>query len=96
MRRLGDFGIQHYWTSHHPWVVPEPMTLEPCETFSKEDVDEYAAALARISKEAYDNPEFVKGAPYNCAAHKVKNPAELDDPNKWALTWKAYLRKQTN
>jgi len=94
MRRLGDFGIQHYWTSHHPWVVPEPMTLEPCETFSKEDLDEYAAALAQISKEAYENPEFVKAAPYNCAAHKNKNPAELDDPNKWALTWKAYLRKQ--
>lgn len=93
MRRLGDFGIQHYWTSHHPWVVPEPMTLEPCETFSKEDLDEYAAALAQISKEAYDNAEFVKAAPYKCAAHKVKNPKELDDPNKWALTWKAYLRK---
>jgi glycine dehydrogenase subunit 2 len=93
MRRLGDFGIQHYWTSHHPWVVPEPFTLEPCETFSKEDLDEYAAVLAQISKEAYDNPEFVKAGPYKCAAHKIKNPKELDDPNKWALTWKAYLRK---
>jgi glycine dehydrogenase subunit 2 len=94
MRRLGDFGIEHYWTSHHPWVVPQPFTLEPCETYSKDDLDEYAAVLAKISKEAYENREFVKGAPYKCAAHKIKNPAELDDPNKWATTWRAYLRKR--
>ena len=45
LRRVGDFGLQHYWSSHHPWVVPEPMTIEPCETFSKEDLEEYSAVL---------------------------------------------------
>ena len=25
--RAADFGL-HYWTSHHPFVVPEPLTLE--------------------------------------------------------------------
>ena len=74
MRRLGDFGIQHYWTSHHPWVVPEPFTLEPCETFSKEDLDEYAAALAQISKEAYDNPEFVKAGPIQVCSTQSQEP----------------------
>jgi glycine dehydrogenase subunit 2 len=29
--RAADFGV-HYWTSHHPWVVPEPCTLEPTES----------------------------------------------------------------
>jgi glycine dehydrogenase subunit 2 len=93
MRRLGDFGIEHYWTSHHPWVVPEPFTLEPCETFSKDDLDEYAAVFARMAKEAYDDPEFVKQAPYRCAAHKNKDPREFDDPGRWATTWKAYQKK---
>ncbi len=32
--RAADFGI-HYWTSHHPFVVPEPMTLEPTESYSR-------------------------------------------------------------
>jgi glycine dehydrogenase subunit 2 len=36
--RAADFGI-HYWTSHHPFVVPEPCTLEPTESFSKDDLD---------------------------------------------------------
>jgi glycine dehydrogenase subunit 2 len=94
MRRLGDFGIVHYWTSHHPWVVPEPFTLEPCETFSKDDLDEYAAVFAQMSKEAYENPDFTKNAPYKCAVHKNKNPQEFDDPEKWATTWKAYQKKK--
>jgi glycine dehydrogenase subunit 2 len=93
LRRVGDFGIQHYWSSHHPWVVPEPMTLEPCETYRKEDLDEYALVLKKIRDEAYENPEFVKNAPYKCAAHKRADEASLDDPTKWATTWKAYLKK---
>ena len=80
LRRLGDFGLQHYWSSHHPWIVPEPMTLEPCETFAREELDEYAAVLGRISDEAYADPEFVKGAPYRCAAHKRDDEPSLNDP----------------
>ena len=49
LRRVGDFGLQHYWSSHHPWVVPEPMTIEPCETFSKEDLEEYSEVLRTIA-----------------------------------------------
>lgn len=93
MRRIGDYGIQHYWTSHHPWVVPEPFTLEPCETYSKVDLDEYAAVLAKIAEEARENPELVKTAPHKCASHLLAKPEELDDPDKWAATWRAYLRK---
>ena len=43
--RVADYGT-HYWTSHHPYVVPEPMTLEPTESYSMADLDEYAAILA--------------------------------------------------
>lgn len=96
MRRIADFGIQHYWTSHHPWVVPEPFTLEPCETYSKADLDEYAAVLARIAEEARKDPEFVKASPHKCASHKRARPEELDDPEKWAVTWRAYLKKHKN
>lgn len=93
MRRIGDYGIQHYWTSHHPWVVPEPFTLEPCETYSKTDLDEYAAVLERIAEEARENPELVKTAPHKCASHVLSKPEELDDPDKWAATWRMYLKK---
>lgn len=92
-RRMADFGVQPYFTSHHPWIVPEPFTPEPCETYSKEDCEYWAAVLRQISQEAHTNPEIVKTAPHNSVIHKI-NTAALDDPKHWAMTWRAYLKKK--
>jgi glycine dehydrogenase subunit 2 len=89
--RVADFGT-HYWTSHHPFVVPEPMTLEPTESYSREDLDEYVAILKHIAREAYTHPEVIKNAPHNSTVHKTEHEL-LDDPDTWAVTWRAYLRK---
>ncbi len=89
--RAADFGI-HYWTSHHPWIVPDPCTLEPTESYSKEDLDEYIQILKHVSNEAYTNPEIVKTAPHNSTIHKIDH-GPLDDPSQWAITWRAYIRK---
>jgi glycine dehydrogenase subunit 2 len=89
--RAADFGV-HYWTSHHPFIVPEPCTLEPTESYSRDELDEYAAILAHVAEEARTNPELVKTAPHNSAIHTIDH-APLDDPNQWAMTWRAYRRK---
>lgn len=89
--RMFDYGF-HYWTSHHPYIVPQPFTLEPTESYSKKDLDEYVDALKEISEEAYNNPEIVKSAPHNSTVHKIL-PEDLDKPDKWAITWRAYLKK---
>jgi glycine dehydrogenase subunit 2 len=89
--RVADFGM-HYWTSHHPFVVPEPMTLEPTESYSREELDEYAAVLGQISDEAYADPAVVKTAPHHSTVHRTRQEA-FDDPDEWAITWRAYLRK---
>jgi len=91
-RRMADF-VTHYWTSHHPFLVPEPCTIEPPESYSKQDLDEYVAAIRQVSDEAYTSPEFVKAAPHNSTIHRVKEEA-LDDPEKWAVTWRSYQRKE--
>lgn len=91
-RRMVDFGVQTYFRSHHPWVVPEPFTLEPVETYSKADIDEYIAIIRQISHEAYTNPEFVKNAPHNSTISKI-DPEPLNDINKLAVTWRAYRKK---
>jgi glycine dehydrogenase subunit 2 len=93
MRRMADYGLQHYWMSHHPWIVPQPFTLEPCESYSKDDLDEYAAVLRQISKEAYENPELVKTAPHHQVVHKVPEPS-IDEPERIAVTWRQYLKKK--
>ncbi|NUP50275.1 MAG: aminomethyl-transferring glycine dehydrogenase subunit GcvPB [Catenulispora sp.] len=89
--RVSDFGT-HYWTSHHPYLVPEPMTLEPTESYSQADLDEYAAILAEVAREAYEDPETVRTAPHNGPIHQMKGES-LDDPGTWAVTWRAYQRK---
>ena len=92
--RAADYGV-HYWTSHHPFIVPEPCTLEPTESFSRADLDEYAAILAQVAEEARQDPELVRTAPHNSTVHSIDRlgAAHLDDPEKWAVTWRAYRRK---
>lgn len=89
--RMADFGF-HLWSSHHPFIVPEPFTIEPTESYSKAELDEYIAALERVSDEAYENPEIVKTAPHASVTHRPGHDT-LDDPDKWAVTWRSYLKK---
>lgn len=90
-RRMMDFGL-HYWTSHHPYYVPEPITLEPTETPSKADLDIYINTLNHVLNEAYEDPEFVKSAPHRSVCHQLKEEV-LDDPENWVITWRTYKRK---
>jgi len=89
--RMADFGF-HLWSSHHPFVVPEPFTIEPTESYSKAELDEYLEGLKQVVEEAYNDPEKVKTAPHNSVVHKI-DESTLDDPEKWAVTWRAYLKK---
>ncbi len=89
--RMADFGT-HYWTSHHPFVVPEPMTLEPTESYSRADLDEYAAMLRTVAGEAYSTPDVVRSAPHRSTIHQIDH-SWFEDPDRWAITWRAYRRK---
>ena len=89
--RMADFGT-HYWTGHHPFVVPEPMTLEPTESYSRADLDEYVAMLRAVTAEARDDPETVRTAPHRSTIHRIE-PSWFNDPDRWAVTWRAYRRK---
>jgi glycine dehydrogenase subunit 2 len=91
--RMTDFGIDAYWLSHDPWLIPEPFTPETGETYPKEDIDYWAAVLKQISDEAYSDPELVKTAPHNQAIHKIDAEA-VNDSQKQAMTWRAYLKKR--
>ncbi|NDV08871.1 aminotransferase class V-fold PLP-dependent enzyme [Rhodococcus sp. IEGM 248] len=89
--RMTDFGIDAMWTSHEPWLIPEPFTPEAGEMYGKESLDRWIAVLAQISDEAYSNPNIVKSAPHNQAIHRLK-PGFTDDPSTRAMTWRAFQR----
>jgi glycine dehydrogenase subunit 2 len=90
--RMVDYGVDAFWLSHEPWIVPQPFTPEAGEMWSKEDIDTWIAVLARVCEEARTDPDLVRTAPHNQAIHQL-DPAPLDDPKRWAMTWRAHLRK---
>lgn len=92
-RRTADFGVAGYFPSHHPWTVAEPMTLEPTESPSKAELDDYVEILRTVIDEAHRDPDRVRRAPERCTTHRIDESA-LDDPARWALTWRAYVRKR--
>ncbi len=91
--RMVDFGVDAFWLSHEPWLVPEPFTPEAGELWSKEDIDYWIDVLAQVIEEAYSNPQLVKTAPHNQAIHRVDSSG-ADDPDRWATTWRAHMHKQ--
>jgi glycine dehydrogenase subunit 2 len=91
-RRTADFGVASYFASHEPWIGPEPMTLEPSESYSRADLDEYAEIIGTVAREAYETPETVLSSPHRSTVHKLDSEPH-DDPERWALTWRAYQRK---
>ena len=91
--RMADYGIDPWWMSHEPWIVAEPFTPEAGELWSKEDIDLWIDVVAKIAEEARENPELVKTAPHNQPIAQVKGEA-FEDPALWAMTWRAWMRKQ--
>ena len=70
--RVMDFGLEEAFLSHHPYIVPEPLTLEPCESCSRDDIDEYVGVYTEMCREAYEEPELLRNAPHNCAIHSLQ------------------------
>lgn len=94
--RVLDFGIPDYWLTHPPYLVPEPMTLEPVESYSKEDCDEYIAVLKECSREAYENPElYAKTPPFNTACH-MPLAGEVEKPEDMAVSWRLYKKNMAH
>ncbi len=91
-RRIIDYGLQTYFTSHHPWIIPEPFTPEPPESYSKDDLDEYAAVMKQVALEARSDPEMVNSSPHRSAISQI-DLEPLVDMEKFACTWRAYKKK---
>lgn len=62
-KRLLDYGF-HAPTTYFPLLVPECLLLEPTETESKQTLDQFADAMAKILEEANEQPDLLKSAPH--------------------------------
>jgi glycine dehydrogenase subunit 2 len=91
LERITDFGLQKFWLSHHPITVPEPMTPEPTETNSVQELEEWAAAWRQMVREAHETPEVIRTAPHNGVTTKLDR-SYLQQEQLTYLTWRQWRR----
>ena len=78
-KRLLDFGF-HPPTVYFPLLVEEALMVEPTETETRETLDAFADAIAAILREAGEDPEIAKGAPYTTPVRRIDEVAAARRP----------------
>ena len=79
VKRLMDYGY-HPPTIYFPLVVPGAIMIEPTESESKEDIDQFIEALKSIAAEAEKNPELLLEAPKKCRRRRLDETAAARKP----------------
>ena len=74
--RMADYGVDPWWMSHEPWVVPEPFTPEAGEMYGKEDLDYWIAVVERIVRGGAPRPRAGQDRP--------TPPADRPDRRRWS------------
>lgn len=82
-KRLIDFGI-HAPTIYFPLVVQEAIMIEPTETESIEELDNFIKIMRQVAHEVVSNPELVNSAPHNTPVGRVDETTAARNPN---LCW---------
>ena len=78
-KRLLDFGF-HPPTVYFPLLVDEALMVEPTETETKETLDRFADVVAEILKEAREDPEIARNAPYSTPVRRLDEAGAARHP----------------
>src|ERR1700759_4667394 len=69
-KRLLDYGV-HPPTVYFPLIVDEALLVEPTETETRETPDRFADVIAEVLREAGDDPEVARNAPYTTPVRRL-------------------------
>jgi glycine dehydrogenase subunit 2 len=83
-KRLIDYGF-HPYTTAFPLIVPGALMIEPTESESKKECDQFIDAMLAIAREAETNPELVRTAPHSTRVGRLD---EVGAARKPVLRWK--------
>ncbi len=78
-KRLLDHGV-HPPTVYFPLIVDEALLIEPTETETKETLDHFAEVVTEILREAREDPEVARGAPYTTPVRRLDEAAAARRP----------------
>jgi glycine dehydrogenase subunit 2 len=78
-KRLIDYGF-HPPTIYFPLVVQGAIMIEPTESESRENIDQFIATMRAIHREAQTNPELLTGAPRNTKVRRLDETTAARKP----------------
>jgi glycine dehydrogenase subunit 2 len=78
-KRLLDHGV-HPPTVYFPLVVDEALMVEPTETETRETLDHFAEVVAEVLREAREDPEIARHAPYTTPVRRLDEAAAARNP----------------
>jgi glycine dehydrogenase subunit 2 len=78
-KRLLDHGY-HPPTVYFPLLVEEALLVEPTETETRETLDGFAEALGAILREAAEDPEIARNAPYTTPVRRLDEAGAARSP----------------
>ena len=78
-KRLLDHGF-HPPTVYFPLVVDEALLIEPTETETRETLDAFVEAIVAIVREAAEDPEIARNAPYTTPVRRLDEAGAAKRP----------------
>jgi glycine dehydrogenase subunit 2 len=78
-KRLLDHGV-HPPTVYFPLLVDEALLVEPTETETRETLDGFAATVAEVLREAKEDPEIARNAPYTTPVRRLDEAGAARNP----------------
>jgi glycine dehydrogenase subunit 2 len=90
-KRLIDYGF-HPYTVSFPLVVPGALMIEPTESESKEELDQFIDAMKAVAEETEESPEIVLEAPHNTRVSRMDETAAARKP---VLRWKPSPKEES-
>ena len=83
-KRLIDYGF-HPYTVSFPLIVRGALMIEPTETESKHELDEFIAAMQAIAEEVETDPDLVRKSPASTRTSRVDETRAARKP---VVIWK--------
>ncbi len=82
-KRLLDYGF-HPPTISFPLIVHGALMIEPTESDGVDELDAFVSAMKEIAREAREEPDLVKGAPYGTPVRRLDEVRAARQP---VLRW---------
>jgi glycine dehydrogenase subunit 2 len=91
-KNLLDHGI-HAPTIYFPSIVDEALMVEPTESATREDLDNFVEVIEETVKEAHSCPQKLHEAPFNTSRRRLDEP-KAAHPRTLCLTWRMLNKKR--